>query len=255
MTAPVESVASVVELVGGFERGELDLAFQPIVPLQQGRRRRRTVYEALLRWHHVARGALLPDDFLGAATNVGVRGALSAYVIRHAAEACSSWVAAGHDVGVAVNVWPSDIVNHRVRAAIDVVLSAGLAPDRLTIEVTERACPLDDRTFSAGLVSLARLGIRLSLDDFGTGDSSLARLRHVHFDEVKIDRVFVSGAAGDPTDRSIVGFSVQLAHALGMEAVAEGIESETTAAIAEELGADCGQGWLFGRPDAFPTSR
>jgi EAL domain-containing protein (putative c-di-GMP-specific phosphodiesterase class I) len=240
------TVVTSVELLRAVQERELVVEFQPIVPIQSPPKRR-AVLEALVRWDHPRRGRLVPAAFLDAASSTEVCDKVTSYVMRNAGAACRDWVDLGWDVGVAVNVWPTDLVSGVVRQALDEVLETGLAPDRLTLEVTEGACDLDDVSFVRGLVSIARLGVRLSLDDFGTGDSTLSRLRHVHFDEVKVDRMFVTDAASDPTDRAIFRFSVQLAHALGMEAVAEGIETPAALALAREVGAEGGQGYLFAK--------
>ena len=236
---------SVPEIMQALERGQMFLEYQPVLPFGS---QRRVVFEALLRWDHPALGAIGPDVFLPAVHSPVLRAEITSWVIRQATDDCRRWVSRGWDVGVAVNVWPADLLHPRVRALLSFVTRTGMEPDRLTIELTEAACPLEDHRMSAGVVAVARLGVRLSLDDFGTGESSLVRLQQLQFDDLKIDRRFVTNAVENPTDRAIVGFSIQLAHALGMAAVVEGVERADCAALMQEFGADAVQGYLYAQP-------
>jgi EAL domain-containing protein (putative c-di-GMP-specific phosphodiesterase class I) len=122
--------------------------------------------------------------------------------------------------------------------------------DHLTIEVTEQACSIDPSAVRDTFTTLARMGVRLSLDDFGLGDSSLSRLQQLHFDELKIDRSFVTDALTEPTDRNIIEFATQLAHSLGIQVVAEGVESAEVLALLTELDVDFAQGYHMQRPAA-----
>ena len=236
---------SVPEVMQALERGQMYLESQPALPL---RPQRRVVFEALLRWEHPSLGRIGPEEFLPAIHSPILRAEISSWVIRQATQDCQRWVARGWDVGVAVNVWPADLLHPRVRSLLSFVTRTGCDPDRLTIELTEAACPLDDPRMTAGVVAVARLGVRLSLDDFGTGESSLLRLQQLQFDDLKIDRRFVANVVDSPTDRAIVRFSIQLAHSLGMAAVVEGLERHECAELVQEFGADAVQGFLYARP-------
>lgn len=236
---------SVPEIMQALERGQMFLEYQPVFPF---RGPRRVAFEALLRWDHPVLGTIGPDEFLPAVHSPVLRAEITSFVIRQATEDCRRWVARGWDVGVAVNVWPADLLHPRVRSLLSFVTRTGLDPDRLTIELTEAACPLEDPRMTAGVIAVARLGVRLSLDDFGTGESSLVRLQQLQFDDLKIDRRFVTNAVESPTDRAIVRFSIQLAHALGMAAVVEGVEHPDCAALVHEFGADAVQGYLYAQP-------
>ena len=248
----MQSLAPLPELSQALEDHQLTAVYQPIVPVN---RRRRLSVEALVRWKHPDRGVLAPGEFLDATTGADDRAGLTCFMLATAATECRAWIDAGHDVGVAVNVWPTDLLDRRVRAALEAALAVVVEPERVTVEIVEQLCPIDDRSFEAALVAVARLGARLSLDDFGSGESSLFRLRRTHFDELKIDRVFVRDLATEPTDLAIVSFSVQLGHALGMEVVAEGVETEGVARALIDLGTDALQGYLFARPSPDPVSR
>ena len=127
-----------------------------------------------------------------------------------------------------------------------------IPPDRLTVEITEHACSVENGHLRSSFTALARMGVRLSLDDFGMGDSSLSRLQQLHFDEVKIDRSFVSHVCHRPTDRNIVEFTTRLAHSLGMKVVAEGVESAEVLRTLVDLGTDLAQGFHLHRP-SLPT--
>lgn len=238
-------IPSVPEIMQALERGQMFLEYQPVLPRGA---KRRVSFEALLRWDHPALGPIGPDDFLPAIHSPVLRAEITGWVIRQAVEDCRRWVDRGWDVGVAVNVWPADLLHPRVRTLLGFVTRTGIDPDRLTIELTEAACPLEDPRMTAGVVAVARLGIRLSLDDFGTGESSLVRLQQLQFDDLKIDRRFVQDVVENPTDRAIVRFSIQLAHALGMCAVVEGVETAETAELIAEFGADAVQGFLYAEP-------
>ena len=236
---------SVPEIMQALERGQMFLEYQPVLPFRSPRR---VVFEALLRWQHPSLGTIGPEDFLPAIHSPVLRAEITSWVIRQATEDCRRWVARGWDVGVAVNVWPADLLHPRVRSLLSFVTRTGCDPDRLTIELTEAACPLDDPRMTAGVVAVARLGVRLSLDDFGTGESSLLRLQQLQFDDLKIDRRFVTNVVDSPTDRAIVRFSIQLAHSLGMAAIVEGIERPECAALVQEFGADAVQGFFYAKP-------
>jgi diguanylate cyclase (GGDEF)-like protein/PAS domain S-box-containing protein len=213
-------------------RDELRLDYQPQIDLVTGAIAR---YEALVRWEHPARGLLAPEAFLPAAEETGLVVALGAHVLRRACERAAS---AGVEIAVNVaarHVSHPDLVSH-VACALD---AAGLAPESLTLELCEAALGPDT---ADTLRALAGMGVRLALDDFGTGASSLAHLRAGPVDTVKLDGALVAGDGG------VLAAILALAQALGLETVAESVETREQLSALEALGCDRAQGYLLGEP-------
>lgn len=233
-------------LLAGLDAGELFLEYQPLFSL---RTRRCLGVEALIRWNHPQRGVILPGEFLHLTRHRGLADRLTGLVICEALAQHRAWRHDGFVVPMSINIGPEGFVGP---ASVDVIHAAleryDVAPHLLTVEVTEGEADLMNPEISSRLIGLSRLGVRLSLDDFGTGHASLSRLKQWHFDEVKIDRSFVSNICRDPTDREIVTFSAGLAHALGMTVVAEGIRDERAVALLLSVGVEHGQGFFLGRP-------
>jgi EAL domain-containing protein (putative c-di-GMP-specific phosphodiesterase class I) len=170
-------------------------------------------------------------------------------VLKEAVHACASFHERGLLVGVAVNVPPSIVVDERLPLAVDAMLvSAGLAPHWLTLELTEGSALPDFEKARFVLDVLAEMRVRLSLDDFGTGYAFVEELHQLPFDEVKIDRSFVGRAVTSPEAAAIVRFTIQLSHALGKRIVAEGVESAETVHLLHRLGADAIQGFVVSPP-------
>lgn len=234
------------ELLRAVEQGELRLHYQPVVDLHS---RDVASVEALVRWQHPRYGLLGPDLFLYLAKNVWLGRALTGWVLARATDDCVEWRRQGSGAGVSVNVAPDllceDWLVHEVAKSLEF---SGLPAKALTVEITEHRWPDDPIPCYEVLAGLNELGVRLSLDDFGTGESSLSRLRHAQFNEVKIDRSFVMEAKDRDKDRDILRFTCGLAQALGMTAVAEGVEQTEDLALVIELEADAAQGFLLGRP-------
>jgi EAL domain-containing protein (putative c-di-GMP-specific phosphodiesterase class I) len=205
--------------------------------------------EALLRWRHEERGVLLPGAFLPPDPGSGLGTAITDFVFEEAIAQCSEWRIRGLDVGVSVNVWPGRLVDESVPETVLALLRRFDVPARLlTIEVTEQASTIDASAVRDTFTALSRIGVRLSLDDFGLGDSSLSRLQQLHFDELKIDRSFVTDALTEPTDRNIIEFATGLAHSLGIQVVAEGVESAGVVDLLTSLDVDFAQGFHLQRP-------
>jgi EAL domain-containing protein (putative c-di-GMP-specific phosphodiesterase class I) len=226
--------------------GELRLHYQPVVDLGSGRT---VAVEALLRWQR-ADGELVPPGlFIPIAEDRGLIEEIGAWAIREACHQLARWDAEGTRVDVAVNVAPRQLLGGKLP---DVVLAActeaGIEPSRMTLELTERALLRDVDTAVAAVVELAALGVRLSIDDFGTGWSSLAYLKRLPVAELKIDRSFVAGVASASADRAIVEATIRLGQTLGLQTVAEGIETAEQMAALTALGCDRGQGYLLCRP-------
>jgi len=231
------------DVEAALHHGELVLHYQPQVDLTT---QEVVTAEALIRWEHPEVGLLLPDDFLPAVTFNPLMHRISSWVIRTACQAAAGWP----DIGVAVNVAPSDAARAELVATVRHALAeASLRPEQLTIEVTEHALITDLERATKNLKRLADDGVRISLDDFGTGYSSLLYLRELPIDEIKIDRTFTAGLLDNPDEEAIVDGLIRLALAVGAHVVAEGVESDEQARRLMHLGCHRAQGYLFGPPD------
>jgi diguanylate cyclase (GGDEF)-like protein len=236
----------VAELRRAIAEGELVLHYQPKVALDSGRV---VGMEALVRWQHPTRGLLAPDQFVPLAERTGAIADLTRWVVDAALAEHRAWRAAGIDLPVAVNLAAANIVDVALPDAIAALLARhGVGGDRLECEISEHTVMADPLRASEVLDRLRALGVRLSLDDFGTGHSSLAYLKRLPLDEVKIDRSFVSGMTADENDMVIVRSTIDLARNLGLSVVAEGVESEDTLAELASLRCDTAQGFHLSRP-------
>jgi EAL domain-containing protein (putative c-di-GMP-specific phosphodiesterase class I) len=242
------SIGSLVELLNGLDEGQLFVEYQGLFDVETGVLEGA---EALVRWLHPERGIVPPTDFLGLAMKGGMGGLITEFVLDAAVGQCSAWRIQGFDVPVSVNVSAAAFTGDNLPATVANALDKhGVPPDRLTVEITEHACAVANAELRDTCTTLARMGVRLSLDDFGMGESSLSRLQQLQFDEVKIDRSFVSHVCHEPTDRNIVEFTSRLAHSLGMKVIAEGVETSDVLEALRELGPDCAQGFHLHRPSA-----
>ncbi|PWK63180.1 EAL domain-containing protein [Aminobacter sp. AP02] len=229
--------------------GEVAPHFQPIVDLNT----RRTIgFEALARWTDRDLGFVSPAVFIPIAEERGIIGPLSQLVLRKAAEAARSWP---KDMFLSFNLSPSQLVDQNTGLHILSILErTGFDPRRLEIEITETGLMTDPVSAAKIVEDLRRVGIRVSLDDFGTGQSSLGRLREFRFDKLKIDRAFVASILEDRPSEHIIRAILAMCEGLGMDVVAEGIELEAQAERLVQFGCAGGQGYLFGRPaDADAT--
>jgi EAL domain-containing protein (putative c-di-GMP-specific phosphodiesterase class I) len=249
------SFASLLELLEALEQDQLCVHYQGIFDIATGVTKGA---EALVRWEHPERGLVPPNDFLGIALRGRLGPAITSFVLDEAVGQCARWRLQGRDIGVSVNVSAAAFAGSDLATEVTTVLERhGVPPDRLTVEITEHACTIANRELRDTFTALARMGVRLSLDDFGMGESSLARLQQLHFDELKIDRSFVSHVCSQPTDRNIVTFTTKLAHSLGMKVVAEGVETAEVLAELALLGPDHAQGYHLhrpARPEQFPLA-
>lgn len=234
------------DLREGLRRGQLRVHLQPKMDLRTGSP---IGAEALVRWTHPVRGALNPDEFLQIAQDTGQAAQLTATVIDLALAAASDWLADGLDLTVAVNLYESDLRSDLVVSRIAAALDRHVLPaSRLTIEVTEQSLVSDPVGARRVLTQLSELGVIISLDDYGTGYSSLAYLREFPIDELKLDKLFAQQLAGDQTAWVIVRSTIELAHALGIRVVAEGVEDGITYDELLTLGCDRGQGYFWSVP-------
>jgi diguanylate cyclase (GGDEF)-like protein/PAS domain S-box-containing protein len=227
------------ELRRGIDSGELFLAYQPQVDMRTGQV---SHVEALVRWRHPERGLVLPDEFISGAERIGLSRKLTDWILETALRQTRQWKAEGLTLPVSVNasirILRDTSFADRVKGLLG---ELGLDPELLTLEITESllAEPLDALST---LQELRASGVRLSIDDFGVGALSLLTLKQLPVEEIKIDRSFVLGMAGQPTDAAVVRSIVDLAHYLGCRVVAEGVESEAAWDRLAELGCDFAQG-------------
>jgi diguanylate cyclase (GGDEF)-like protein len=228
-------------------RNELLLHYQPIVSLHDSEVRG---VEALLRWAHPRFGMVSPLGFIPVAEETGLIVEIGEWVVSEAVRQLSSWRASGaRDLWVSVNVSARQLRDSSLVGHVERELRRHNVPaDCLLIEITESAMMADEDASAEVLERLRRLGVSLAVDDFGTGYSSLGHLRRFPVSKVKIDRGFVSRVDVDSGDAAIVRAVVAMSHAMGLEVVAEGIETESQRALLERSGVSLGQGWLFGRP-------
>ncbi|WP_422752962.1 putative bifunctional diguanylate cyclase/phosphodiesterase [Micromonospora sp. WMMD708] len=228
------------------EVGEITMYYQPQVAIATGEV---VGVEALLRWRHPRRGMVDPEELIRVAEQSAVMRLLTYRVIDDVVAQLATWSAAGTTLRAALNVSVRDLHTGEIVDRIaDRLASNGVRPDRLQLEITEGALMADPRRVLATITRLHQLGVAISLDDFGTGYSSLQHLRRLPLSEVKVDRSFVLGMAGDADDAAIVRSTIELAGALGLRVVAEGVEDERTWRLLYAAGCDAAQGWFYARP-------
>ena len=226
--------------------GELVVHYQPLLDVGT---RRPVAVEALVRWSHPVRGLLAPPAFLGLAEEHGLMGEVTARVLEESVREVASWRAAGADIRLSVNLSGSCMES---TALVDVVASTLARHDfpttALVLEITETTAVLDDVGAIAVAESLAGLGVTLSIDDYGTGYSSLARVLAFPAEELKLDRSFTLRVTSDDRTAALVAGTIDFAHRLGLRVVAEGVEDEATFDAVAAVGCDLTQGYLHSRP-------
>ncbi|SBT51629.1 putative bifunctional diguanylate cyclase/phosphodiesterase [Micromonospora narathiwatensis] len=234
------------DLRRALDDGALEVYFQPKVTLRD---RRLVGVECLARWEHPAHGTVAPDDFVAVAEHTGQLGRLTEFVLRESLRRSRDWSHGEHSLAVSVNLAGRTLIDQHFPALVRELLDEyGVPPQRLTLEITESGVLDGTERPIPTLRRLRDLGVRLSVDDFGTGNSSLAQLRRLPVNEVKVDRSFVQGMATDPGDLAIVNAVVTLSQQFGLAVVAEGVESELTLELLQDIGCEIGQGFLFSRP-------
>jgi EAL domain-containing protein (putative c-di-GMP-specific phosphodiesterase class I) len=228
------------------DNGGLEIHLQPKLDLASS-----TVVgaEALARWQHPTRGWVPPDEFIRVAEETGLIRRLTDQVVTMSVGLARSWIDAGHDLTVSVNLSTLDLLDELLPERIAERLDQhGVAADRLILEITESSLMADTPRTMSTVDRLHRLGVGLSLDDFGTGYSSLSYLRRLPVTELKIDRSFVANVALDAQDEVIVRSTIELGHNLGLRVVAEGAENAPILDRLRALGCDLGQGYGIARP-------
>jgi EAL domain-containing protein (putative c-di-GMP-specific phosphodiesterase class I) len=203
--------------------------------------------EALIRWQHPSRGLLYPDDFIAHAERSGLIDSIGEWVLRQACAQMSEWIALGIDIpSISVNVSPLQFSNSTLPTLVQTVLNEhALSARQLDLEITESTVPSDEKMMRANIAALRQLGVKISIDDFGMGYSSLERLRTIQVDRLKIDRVFVSELALNPMDACLIRSMIHLAQQLGLSVIAEGIEDAEACVRLQSMGCDQGQGFYF----------
>lgn len=227
-------------------KNELCLYYQPKVDL-----RTNTIHsvEALVRWQHPEFGFIPPDQFIPLAEQTGLITQLTLWVLENAIRQCREWMDGGLDLSIAVNLSMWDLREEMLPATIATLLECYDVPPRLLrVELTESTMMTDVERALNVLLQIAEQGVQVSVDDFGTGYSSLAYLKRLPISELKIDRSFVQHMSNVETDATIVRSTVMMAHGLGLQVVAEGVEDEATTQLLSELKCDMAQGYYISRP-------
>jgi EAL domain-containing protein (putative c-di-GMP-specific phosphodiesterase class I) len=236
-------------LIGEFpsavEQGQLEVYFQPKISC---RTRAVVGAEALVRWRHPELGLLSPYDFVDAIEQAGSISHLTRWMLRAALDECHAWRTQGIVIGVAVNLSAHDLLDEYLPYhLLELTGKSGISPADITLEVTESAIMRNLSKTLSVVYCIHELGFRLSIDDFGTGHSSLAQLRRLPVDELKIDRSFVEHM-DDPKDAAIVQATIDLAKSLGLDVCVEGIEDLDLLETLDKMGAGYGQGYAIAKP-------
>ncbi len=230
----------------GVERREFVLHYQPIIDLTTGCV---TKTEALIRWNRPGLGLVQPGEFISIAEDTGLITSIGAWVVDEACRQCALWHAEGFEIGVAVNVSGRQLVNADIVTVLDEATRRhGCRPADLTLEITESMLIAEPTQALEILNALKRLGVAISLDDFGTGFSSLTYLRRFPVDVLKIDQSFIEAIGTDDEDTAIVAAIVNLARSLRLKIVAEGVQSQDHIAALLALGCGYAQGYWFSEP-------
>ncbi len=241
------------DMPAAIEAGELRLVYQPKVTIAE---KRAKSAEVLARWTHPSLGAISPAEFVPLAERTGATRHLTRWVLREALQQLADWHSEDESIDLAVNLSAADIVDPELPDFLLAVLrSTGVPATSLVLEITESAI-MNDLTAASRHMELLRVaGVRFSIDDFGTGHSSLAQLRQLPVNELKIDRSFVVGAVNDHDRETILRTIIELGHSMNLTVVAEGVETEEQWAMLDALRCDYAQGYLIARPMAAADFR
>lgn len=234
------------DLRNAIHNEELKLYYQPQLDTRSSTV---TSVEALARWIHPEQGFIPPDVFIDIAEQTGLIQPLTDWVLRTAIEQCAQWLKMGMHITVSVNLSARNLHDETLGPQVANLLNYwSLKPEQLCLEITETSMMTDPEHARVLLDGLDKLGVRISIDDFGTGYSSLAYLKQLPVDELKVDKSFVLNMSTDESDASIVRATVSLAHDLGLEVVAEGVEDQSSQDELQKLGCEFIQGYHFARP-------
>ena len=248
-TRAQERVELEAELRRALEQGEFVLYYQPEVSLYNGSM---VGLEALLRWQHPEKGLLKPSAFVPLAEETDVIAPIGRWVLEEACRQAKRWEEEhplASPMTMEVNLSSKQLRRRELARTVEEALTrAGVEAHTLALDITETVLIGASEHNAQALEALKKMGIRLSLDDFGTGYSSLSYLKRLPVDRVKVDRSFVKGLGGNATDTAVVRMIIELCHTLGVEVLAEGVETSEQAALLKDMGCDVGQGYYFARP-------
>jgi diguanylate cyclase (GGDEF)-like protein/PAS domain S-box-containing protein len=249
---PAKDLNSIRTLVlsGGLrqaiEAGQLEFVYQPKLDLRTGKI---CAFEVLARWHHPEHGLIPPIEFIPQAEESGNIIPFTRWTLEETFECLDHWRKADFELSLALNLSPRSLHSREILAATKTLLDRyHISPSQIILELTETAVMLDPEGAVERLMQLRDLGLRISIDDFGTGYSSLSLLRRLPLDELKIDKSFIDNMTSNPMDKVIVSSTIDLAHNLGLEVVAEGVETDAQLAMLTDLGCDIAQGFLISDP-------
>ncbi len=241
-------LAIVSDIDKAMSGGQLRLFYQPKLKLGSGEI---TQAEALVRWVHPTFGFLPPDEFISILEQTGNINKLTQWVLNEAARQCSQWLERNIDLTLAVNLSALDLLEPLLLEQINRVVQVhNIKPRHLMLEITESAIMQDPKAASSVLRQLQQSGYRIAIDDFGTGYSSLAQLKRLPVGELKIDKSFVLNLTPSSQDSVIVKSTIELAHSMNLEVVAEGVETEESLLLLQSFGCDTGQGYFISKPMA-----
>jgi len=242
----VHRLTLVGELRQAIDASELMVYYQPQINAENGRLEG---VEALARWHHPGHGFIGPDEFIPLAEKTGLIGSLTSWVMQEALQQCAAWMQEGLDIKMSINISAHNLMDLSLSSKVAELLNGyQLTPEKLVLEVTESVFMLDPETALIVLDELKSLGVAISIDDYGTGYSSLAYLKKMPVHELKIDQGFIFDMLEDENDAMIVSSTVALAHSLGLSVVAEGVETEEAWKHLQKLGCDTIQGYFVSAP-------
>ena len=241
-----DGLGLIAQVRSGIENGELVVHFQPEVDLATGETHR---VEALVRWNHPERGLLWPEAFIPLARQSALVREITRHVLNVALRQCRAWQDAGIDVGVAINLSGRDLADSRLEEEVsDALRRWKVEPAMLELEIPERAVISERERVHKMLARLSDRGVRVAVDDFGSGYASLSHLKQLPVDVLKIDQSFIQNLGANEEDDAIVRSTIDLAHSLGIVVVAEGVESEDVLRRLTALGCDLAQGFCLAHP-------
>ena len=242
----VRRLQVVNDLRAAIRHREIHVYYQPKACLKEGKI---SGVEALVRWNHPKLGFLSPDEFITAAEQAGTIVHLTRFVLAEAVKQCRHWLDFGFDMAVSVNLSARDLTDEYLPYhVLQILKDNDVKPHLLTLEITESSIMEDLGRSVLVLECLRDIGVRISIDDFGTGHSSLSQLKNIPVHELKVDKSFIFGVCDDTENEAIVRATIDLAHNLGLEVVAEGVEDEATMRRITALGAEVAQGYFLSKP-------
>jgi len=242
----IESLKIIADLRGAIRDNKLDLVYHPKVDIKTGKV---DSFEALLRWQHDELGNIAPDKLIDLAEDSNLVNELTDWVTNTALRHCSEWEQEGYILNVSINVSARNMKNEKIMVQILTAIEKyRLQPSRVTLEITETTLAAQSDMTIRNLIGLNMMGVRLSIDDFGTGSASLVYIQQLPVHELKIDKAFVTNVLSSSRDRKIVQSIIHLAHDIDCRVVAEGVERKEIVRNLEEMGCDLIQGYFVSKP-------